>query len=165
MTTKPLLLVCGVVLLFATAGCGGSEVKPVPDVAGERLDVAQDELDDLGLGYEVIGGGVFGVVVRSHWQVCEQHPGPGGRAKSVHLVIARSCGEPQPAGGVPDVTGLRLDVAERELGERGLEYYVYAGDEVIIRSNWTVCGQYPEPGGRPAEVDLYVEHFFCDDDD
>jgi len=165
-TIRLLVLLCAVVVLLVTAGCGGRETKVVPLVAGQRLDLAKDELDDVGVGYEVTGGGALGVVVESHWRVCEQHPGPGRRANSVELVVARSCpGTAARRGRVPDVTGLRLDVAERELGERALEYYVYADDEVIIRSNWTVCSQYPEPGDRAVEVELYVEHFSCDDDD
>jgi hypothetical protein len=65
------------------------------------------------------------------------------------------------------VVGLRLDAAERELGRRGLEYYVYAEDKVIIRSNWTVCDQSSAPGGRVDEVELelYVDRFSCDLED
>jgi beta-lactam-binding protein with PASTA domain len=66
---------------------------------------------------------------------------------------------------VPDLVGLSLDEAEEKLGERGLEDYVYAEHKVIIRSNWTVCGQVPGPGERAAAVDLYVGHFSCDGDD
>ena len=58
---------------------------------GKRLDVAQERLDDAGVGYEVIGGGALGVIVRSNWEVCEQRPGAGARAKTVELVVARSC--------------------------------------------------------------------------
>ena len=59
------------------AGCCGGEANRVPDVEGERLDVAQELLDDAGLGYEVIGGGALGVIVRRNWQVCEQRPRAG----------------------------------------------------------------------------------------
>src|SRR6266540_3403324 len=165
IATGPLVLVCTVVLLLATAGCGGPETKVVPDVAGQRLDLAKNELDELGVGYEVIGGGAFGVVVYSRWRVCEQDPPGGRRAKSVRLVVARSCPETAPRSRVPDVTELRLDVAERKVGQRGLEYYVYADDEVIIRTNWTVCSQHPESGDAADELELYVERFSCDDDD
>ena len=158
-----------IALSVVLAGCGGRVAKAVPQVEGERLDVAKETLDDAGFGYEVFGGGAFGVVVESHWRVCEQHPRAGRRASSVELVVARSCPESSPRRGVPDVVGLRLDVAARELGRRGLDYYVYANDEVIIRSNWTVCDQYAAPGDRAddVEVELYVDHFSCDweDDD
>ena len=157
------------ILSIVVAGCGGGEVKAVPRVDGERLDVAKETLDDAHLGYEVIGGGAFGIVVESHWRVCEQHPKAGRRASSVELVVARSCPESPPPRGVPDVVGLQLDAAEHELGKRGLEYYVYSDDKVIIRSNWTVCDQYPAPGerARNVEVELHVDRFSCDwgDDD
>jgi beta-lactam-binding protein with PASTA domain len=138
-----------VALSIVVAGCGGREAKAVPRVDGERLDVAKETLDDAGLG--------------------EQHPKAGRRARSVELVVARSCPRSFPRRGVPDVVGLRLDAAERELGRRGLEYYVYAEDKVIIRSNWTVCDQSSARGGRAdqIEVELYVDRFSCDweDDD
>ncbi len=162
--TALLRIVCAAALLLTAAACGAT-AKQVPDVTGDRLDVAQSRLDEAGLGYEVVGGGVLGVVVRSHWQVCEQDPPPGGRAKSVELVVERTCSERQPAAGTPDVTGLRLDAAERLLGARRLEYYVSSEDDVIIPSNWTVCDQYPEPGEPAAEVELYVDHFSCEDDE
>jgi hypothetical protein len=85
---------------------------------------------------------------------------------------AAGCGGAAPSsprhssqGRVPDLVGLSLDEAEEKLGERGLEDYVYAEHKVIIRSNWTVCGQVPGPGERAAAVDLYVGHFSCDGDD
>ena len=157
-------------LSIVLAGCGGREAKAVPRVDGERLDVAKQTLDDADLGYEVIGGGAFGVVVESHWRVCEQHPQPGRLASSVELVVARSCPEGSRRRRMPDVVGLRLDAAELELGRHGLEYYVYADDKVIIRTNWTVCDQFPAPGDRvdDIEVELYVDRFSCDresDDD
>jgi beta-lactam-binding protein with PASTA domain len=158
-------VITAALFLAIAAGCGARETDIVPAVEGQRLDLAQAELDDAGLGYEVTGGGAFGVVVKSHWRVCEQHPAPGLHARSVELVVARSCPRSSASGLVPDVTGLRLDVAEEELGERGLDYYVYPEDEVIIRSNWTVCSQYPDPGELAGVVELYVDHFSCDEDD
>jgi beta-lactam-binding protein with PASTA domain len=156
-----------VALSIVVAGCGGREAKAVPRVDGERLDVAKQTLDDAGLGYQVVGGGALGVVVESHWQVCEQHPKPGRLASSVELIVARSCPESSRRRGVPDVVGLRLDAAELELGRHGLEYYVYADEKVIIRTNWTVCDQYPAPGDRAndIEVELYVDRFSCDRED
>lgn len=85
------------------------------------------------------------------------------------LAVAGCGGNPAPKGArndrVPNVTGLRLDDAERRVGEIGLEYYVYADDEVIIRTNWTVCSQHPAAGAPAADVELYVQHFSCEDDD
>ena len=80
-------------LLAAVAsGCGG-EARTVPDVVGRRLDVAQETLDDRGLGYETIGGGTFGIVVTSSWTVCEQKPAaavaPGASSWSSRWCPAR----------------------------------------------------------------------------
>jgi hypothetical protein len=89
-------LVATLFLAFVAGGCGG-EANAVPDVEGKRLDLAQELLDDAGLGYDVIGGGDLGVIVRRNWQVCEQRPRPPRRAKSVELHVGRSC-----IGNVPD---------------------------------------------------------------
>lgn len=83
--------------LLIAGGCGrdaNREASRVPQVEGKRLDVAQELLEDAGLGYEVIGGGALGVIVRSNWEVCEQRPSAGRRAKTVDLVVARSCADP-----------------------------------------------------------------------
>lgn len=61
----------------------------VPDVVGLRLDVAEDEVENLGLSWEVIGGGTFGVVSDSAWTVCSQKPYAGKKDKNVELVVAR----------------------------------------------------------------------------
>jgi hypothetical protein len=52
------------------------------------------------------------------------------------------------------------------LEEDGLGFEVYEEGlgEVVVKSVWTVCSQYPEPGENATEVELYVERF-CDDDD
>ena len=77
-------------MALALAGCGGApQAKRVPDVRGERLDVAEARLDARGLRWEEVGGGVFGVIVRSNWYVTEQIPGPGKRATTVKLVVVR----------------------------------------------------------------------------
>lgn len=89
--------VAALFLAFLAGGCGG-EANRVPDVEGKRLDLAQESLDDAGLGYEVIGGGALGVVVRKNWQVCEQRPKAGRRAKSVELLVGRSCIGTVPSG-------------------------------------------------------------------
>lgn len=49
----------------------------VPALVGERLDVAKDRLDRAGFDPDVEGGGVFGIVEDSNWEVVTQDPGPG----------------------------------------------------------------------------------------
>jgi hypothetical protein len=74
------------------AGCGGAgRPKRVPDVRGQRLDLAEARLEARGLRWEELGGGAFGVIVRSHWYVEEQLPRPGQRATTVRLVVERDC--------------------------------------------------------------------------
>ena len=79
-----------IALVAVLAGCGGSS-RPtrVPNVRYERLDVAEARLDARGLGWEEIGGGTFGVIVRSNWYVREQIPAPGDTATTVRLVVER----------------------------------------------------------------------------
>jgi hypothetical protein len=81
-----------ILLALVLAGCGATpQPKRVPDVRGQRLDVAEARLDARGLQWEEVGGGVFGVVVRSHWYVEDQIPQPGKRATTVRLVVERNC--------------------------------------------------------------------------
>jgi hypothetical protein len=79
-------------LVAVVAGCGGTaEPKRVPNVRGERLDVAEARLDARGLDWEEFGGGAFGVLVRSNWYVEEQIPAPGKKATTVRLFVERDC--------------------------------------------------------------------------
>src|SRR6266536_1872291 len=81
--------------LFLVAGCGqAAKPKRVPDVRGQRLDLAEDRLEARGLDWEEIGGGNLGIIVRSHWYVCTQEPAPGKQATRVRLVAERSCPTP-----------------------------------------------------------------------
>jgi beta-lactam-binding protein with PASTA domain len=143
------------VLLLLT-GCGADEPHTVPDVVGQRLDVAQERLDERGLGYETIGGGALGIVVSSNWTVCEQSPAPGVRATRVELVVDRWCPTPPPpAPRVPYVEGLNLSEAERRLHARGIEAEPFWLDD----SDWyeaSVCEQHPRAGTRAHTVELEV---------
>jgi beta-lactam-binding protein with PASTA domain len=140
-------------LLAAVAsGCGG-EARTVPDVVGNRLDVAQETLDDRGLSYETVGGGTFGIVVTSNWTVCEQEPAAGRRAKRVELVVARWC--PPPAPIVPSLERLPLTEAEARLFERGIEPEITWLDD-SDRYEAIVCEQSPPAGDRAAIVELHV---------
>jgi len=66
----------------------------MPDVTGQRLDVALSDLDGLGVGedaVEIVGGGMFGVIDESGWTVCSQRPAALRAAESVRLVVDRTC--------------------------------------------------------------------------
>jgi beta-lactam-binding protein with PASTA domain len=64
----------------------------VPDLVGERLDVAKDRIDRAGFDADVEGGGTFGIIVDSHWQVVTQDPGPGvelEQGSTVHIRVEK----------------------------------------------------------------------------
>jgi hypothetical protein len=64
----------------------------LPDVVGQRLDVAELHLDDLHIRYREVGGGTFGIVVASNWTVCEQEPAAGASNPGrVNLIVDREC--------------------------------------------------------------------------
>ena len=89
------------VLPFAliAAGCAeernhAAPAKPaavtLPDLTGEDLDYAQEELDGLGIAYSVDSGNSE-VLVEHLWTVCSQHPGAGTRTRFVTLTVEHSC--------------------------------------------------------------------------
>jgi beta-lactam-binding protein with PASTA domain len=146
-----------VVLAVSLTGCGTREARRVPDVRGDRLDVAEQQLGDRGLDFEEVGGGAFGIVVRSNWRVCDQDPRAGRTARSVRLIVDRDCEPPPVVPTVPDVIGENLDEAEEDLDAAGVGYSVEAGDEEpIVEHLWEVCGETPAPGTRTDFVELYV---------
>jgi beta-lactam-binding protein with PASTA domain len=144
---------------FAAAACGHTEPRRVPNVTGLQLDAAEARLDARGLDSSVEGGGTFGVIVRSHWQVCEQVPRPGRKATEVTLVVERACsGVPAVRPNiVPDVEYETLPEAQVELREAGLGWEVEADGHVLVPSNWEVCDQVPSPGEWGDSVELYIE--------
>ena len=96
-------------------GCGGEAARPtvpdqpanrdpvVPDVTGTRLDLAHDELDELGMKHEEIGagGGPLTIADTSKWVVCDQRPQAGRPAadlegRPVYLKVARTGGCASP---------------------------------------------------------------------
>jgi hypothetical protein len=142
-----------VVVGLALAGCGSSSTEPkrVPNVVGMNLKAAEDRLDGRGLRYEAVGGGTFGIVVRSRWAVCRQRPVAGKRAERVTLYVARTC-----TVGVPDVTGLSLEDADDVLEQAGVSWRAETpdGDAVLVKHLWAVCDQERSPG---RSVVLYVD--------
>lgn len=71
------------------------ESVKMPNLKGETLDVAEDELDSMGVTYHEVGGGAFGILVKSNWTVCQTRPKTGKKitlATDVSLVVKRECG-------------------------------------------------------------------------
>ena len=151
-------LVAAALLLGATA-CGSTRPASVPDVTGERLDVAEDTLDAAGLHHHAVGGGAFGIVLPPRWTVCSQILRPGAQATEVTLVVERSCPPAQPLV-VPDVTWEELDDARDELERAGFDVSMESleDDPILVESFLIVCDQSPEPGRRGRTVELYVAH-------
>jgi hypothetical protein len=85
--------IAAIPLLVAACGGGSPQAHRVPDVRRERLDVAEQLIRDRGLEYSELGGGTFGILVRSNWEVCDQSPAPGTRTRHVRLIVARDCYE------------------------------------------------------------------------
>jgi beta-lactam-binding protein with PASTA domain len=64
----------------------------VPSLAGQPLDAAERRLDELGLHPSEEGGGLFGVLIPSDWNVCNTNPPAGSTVapgSTVRLLIDR----------------------------------------------------------------------------
>jgi hypothetical protein len=136
-----------------------AEPQRVPDVRGQRLDLAEDRLLLRGLDWEEIGGGNLGIVIRSHWWVCEQRPAPGHLGTTVRLVVERECPSPPAAPQVvPNVIGESLEDADDELDSAGIAHdaETYDRDVPLIEHLWEVCDQDPGWGAHASYVELYV---------
>jgi beta-lactam-binding protein with PASTA domain len=77
-----------------TVTTGGTVIvtTAVPALVGERLDVAKERLDRAGFDPDVSGGGIFGIVEESNWEVVTQDPGPGvmlEQGSSVHIRVEK----------------------------------------------------------------------------
>jgi hypothetical protein len=103
--------------MVAFAGCGGTSEEgaaatapSMPAVVGEPLDIALEQIESAGIEdeVEIVGGGTFGVVVESNWEVCAQAPAPGSAVSaSPELTVDRSCDESATEGtDAPDETTL-----------------------------------------------------------
>jgi hypothetical protein len=85
---------------LGAAACGSSQSQRpgqtiMPNVTGQRLDLAENNLQHAGIDpakITIVGGGTFGVVDKSNWQVCTQAPAPGGVVSSApRLKVERTC--------------------------------------------------------------------------
>ena len=101
---KKLTALAALAVIVTAVGCSGSAGKtsPVmPEVVGLQLDAALAEIDGAGIPDDVAveGGGTFGIIDESNWQVCTQSPPAGTSVTSVpKLTVERACVE---EGGNP----------------------------------------------------------------
>lgn len=112
-----------ILLMVGLVGCAGTAAEDVvmPDVTGQRLDVAKSDIERAGFAddVEVLGGGVFGVVDESNWEVCEQSPSAGEVVTGTpRLTVDRSCG---------DESGEATEGSGAEETEPAAEAYTYEG--------------------------------------
>ena len=73
---------------------GQSSRVTVPNVHCRRLDVAESIMHSRHLRVRDVGGGVFGIVVKSNWFVVRERPRAGSRVPRrtrVSLFVSRSC--------------------------------------------------------------------------
>jgi hypothetical protein len=67
-------------------------ITAVPSLVGERLDTAKQRLDEARFDVDVNGGGLFGVLDDSNWEVVAQEPAAGTplrQGSTVHVDIER----------------------------------------------------------------------------
>ncbi len=69
----------------------GRTCRTVPDVVGEPLDLAEEEIEALGLKASEQSVEGDPVLVDQLWVVCSQSPAPGTRAGAVDLHVAYDC--------------------------------------------------------------------------
>jgi hypothetical protein len=98
-----------VALLFVLelAACGPHKDVVMPDVTGQRLDVAKNDIKQAGVQdkVKVVGGGLLGVIVDSDWEVCDQSPDPGQAVSGVpQLTVGRSCDSSATASASPSAS-------------------------------------------------------------
>ena len=66
----------------------------MPDLAGARLDLAEDYLDQLGVDHDTSGGGLLGIIDAGNWQVCNTTPPRGATVTpddTAILFVDHSC--------------------------------------------------------------------------
>lgn len=82
------------IVLVGLVGCGESKPPVMPSVVGQKLDAALSDIERAGFGedVEVLGGGVFGVIDKGNWTVCEQEPAAGQVIAAPRLKADRTCG-------------------------------------------------------------------------
>src|SRR3954454_8148576 len=159
-----------------TACNGTSKSATVPNVVGQRLDVAESDLDDEGVKYEEIGGGTFGIIAKSNWTVCSTQPDAGSTASKVKLIVDRECASTAPGSGavptdtgastprrasrkswrMPDLQGRNLQDAQDAIQRLTHDaiWYTHSHDATgadrgqWLDRDWKVCTQNIAPGQR-----------------
>lgn len=145
-------------LVFGLAGCGsdadGTDTV-MPDVTGKSLDAAKSDVERAGFtdDVEVLGGGLFGVVEDSNWEVCEQSPAAGELVKDApRLTVDRSCGED---------SGEATQEPDSEETEPAADAYNYTGTdyEVVVVDEDVSAAKLMQHWVYTAELDTSAEAY------
>lgn len=89
------IIVIASLLLGAWASTALAHTRTVPKGLTNRpLNVVENRLDALGIGFKTVGGGIFGIIVKSDWGVCAVEPGAGNPIHGpIKLVVGHfTCG-------------------------------------------------------------------------
>ena len=142
-------------------GGGGQPGRvPVPDVVGQRLGAAQDQLQDEGFVVRV----VFVPSREPANTVVAQNPTAGTTARrGANVQVNVSEGPRQrPRASVPDVIGLTEQEARQELTRAGFTVRVFteptpdpAENELVVRQE-PVAGQ---SAPRGSQITIYIGEF------
>lgn len=94
-TTTPTAAPATVTSTTTTTPASTPAARTVPgDLDNHPLNADESELDSDGIGYQTVGGGTFGIIVKSDWGVCDTKPGTGQPVHGpVQLIVGHfTCG-------------------------------------------------------------------------
>lgn len=77
-----------VALALGLSACGSEDLGAAPDVRGLALPEAEALLKKAGFETTVTDDALFGVIVESHFTVCEQHSPEG---QLVPIEVSKDC--------------------------------------------------------------------------
>ncbi|MER5192746.1 Stk1 family PASTA domain-containing Ser/Thr kinase [Streptomyces sp. NPDC002755] len=127
----------------------GPEIVKVPDVAGSRLDKAEELLKTDGLEPGLVTKAFSDDVIKGFVISTDPEAGTERRAGTAVAIVV-SKGSPVD---IPDVTGDALNDARAELEEAGLKVKVATGQVNSEFDKGLVATQTPEEGSEAAEGD------------
>lgn len=164
-------LVVALAIALGFAGCGSDQNPVMPDVTGKQVDVAKGAIEDAGFEDEVKvdGGGVFGVIDESNWEVCDQSPRAGEAVSDApRLTVDRSCddAERSEASNPSKTPSERSEPDATESSEPDGEQVLTAdksGEFAALLAVSDGCDETIAPfvakyGGRTIEFDGSIAH-------
>ena len=113
-------------LALLLPACSADVAATMPDVVGMSLDTAISDVERAGFDdeVEVLGGGMFGVLDESNWQVCDQSPAAGAVVDKPRLTVDRSCDDGSTDEGAQE--------PEQDEAEADADTYTYIGPKYEV---------------------------------